>query len=156
MRRKLKLIFLVMLCNIMLFASSYDTVKVSFPRPLASSVANGMLESGYSYDYLLVLSQCCNFNLEAVLPSTTEETFTSWSIIEELNSGRVDLFAGIVYSDKLAQEVLFSKNYYGFFSSTLITSQYNYDFDSYSFSNFDRPLRIGIIKNDYNTDALIE
>lgn len=156
MGRKLKLIFLVMLCNIMLFASSYDTVKVSFPRPLASSVANRMLESGYSYDYLLVLSQCCNFNLEAVLPSTTEETFTSWSIIEELNSGRVDLFAGIVYSDKLAQEVLFSKNYYGFFSSTLITSQYNYDFDSYSFSNLDRPLRIGIIKNDYNTDALIE
>lgn len=132
-------------------ANEEETIRVAFPiqEGMTFKDENGYY-SGYTYEYLMTLSQFGGFEYELVeVPGDIDTQLTT--LMEMLEHGEVDLMGSMAYSDELAQTYDYVMNNYGTYSKVLCTLDTNTDLNSVSIYTMDK-LRVAIYSTQHKSN----
>lgn len=83
-------------------SSGYETVKVGYyySRSFQEGVGDGAMKSGYGYEYMQKIASYTGWKYKYV--------YGTWSdMYQQLLAGKIDMMAGIMYSDERAQQIAF-------------------------------------------------
>lgn len=151
--KSVKAIFsiLFIILNILIFFNTQEvkaenTVRVAFPiqKGITEIDDNGNY-SGYTYDYLMEVSQYTNWKYEFVCVDGDTNTQIS-TLMNMLINGEIDLMGGMLYMDSLKNLIDYSGYNYGITYSALYVLNENTELNSSNYTTFDK-LRIAVIES---------
>lgn len=96
-------------------------IRVAFPhQPGLTEIRENGAYSGYTYEYLEEIAQYTGWEYEFVQASGTPETQLA-TLTDMLRAGKLDLMGGMVYTEALGSDVLFSSYSYGTAETLLLS-----------------------------------
>lgn len=121
-------------------------IRVGYPiqKGLTEQKENGEY-IGYTYDYLMELSQYTNWKYEFIQVEGDLNTQIS-TLINMLIEGKIDLMGGMMFQDSLAELMDYSGYNYGTASSALCVLKENEKINSFNYSSFST-LRVAVLEN---------
>ncbi|MEG2000488.1 MAG: GGDEF domain-containing protein [Evtepia sp.] len=159
MHRTLKMILVCLLLFCVPAAASFEestTIRIGFPQQprLTESSADGQL-SGYTYDYLMEISQYTGWNYEFVIPDGKDLNENLAILMDMLKNHEIDLLGGMKKNEALESQFSYAAYHYGVSSVVLLAPLSNAALTSYNYYK-QEPLRIAVLAHAKQQNALLQ
>ena len=122
-------------------------VKVAYPiQTKQTELDENGKYGGYSTEYLKKIAEFAGWELTFVTYPGLSTDDQMLRALEDIQSGKVDVLGGVLYSEAMAKSCLYPRNSYGVVYTTLETLDSNYKINETNYKQH-QPLRVAILEN---------